>query len=87
MRLAKTVAVCGVFETLFYLPNHLRQTILVNSNSLSFVSKDAALLDLINLMFKINKGVNAPIQEFRLANFSPATSYSSLLPFLTKVSI
>ena len=33
------------------------------------MSKDAALLDLMNVMFKINKGVNAPIQEFRVVNF------------------
>ena len=83
MRLAKTVAVCGVFETLFYLPNHLRQTILVNSSSLCFVSKDAALLDLMNVMFKINKGVNAPIQEFRLANFFACYKpfFTSTLPY------
>ena len=48
-------------ETVFYLPNHFRQTILVNSNSMSFVSKDAALLDLMNVMFKINRGENAAI--------------------------
>ena len=65
----QTAGICGIMETLFYLPNHLRQTILVNSNHVSFVSKDAALLDLMNVMFKINRGVNAPIQEFRLSNF------------------
>ena len=66
-------------ETVFYLPNHFRQTILVNSNSMSFVSKDAALLDLMNVMFKINRGENAAIQEFRLKNF-----YSMYKPFLSQ---
>ena len=68
-QMVHTVGICGLMETLFYLPNHLRQTILVNSSLMSFVSKDAALLDLMNVMFKINRGVNAPIQEFKLTNF------------------
>lgn len=74
---AKTLGTCGVFETLFYLPNHLRQTILVNSNSISFADKNKALLDLMNVMFKINQGKNAPIQEFRLGNF-----FSCYRPFV-----
>ena len=59
--MAKTVGVCALFESLFYLPNHLRQTILTNSSFMNFASKDAALLDLMNVMFNINRGVNAPI--------------------------
>ena len=66
----------ALLETIFYLPNHFRQTILVNSSFMSFASKDAALLDLMNVMFKINRGVNAPIQEFRLKNF-----YACYAPF------
>lgn len=49
----------------------------MNSNSISFVSKDAALLDLMNVMFKINQGENAKIKEFRLQNF-----FACYRPFL-----
>jgi len=56
-----TIGACAVFETLFYLPNHFRQTILVNSSFMNFLSRDAALLDLMNVMFKINRGENMPI--------------------------
>lgn len=30
------ICACGIMETIFYLPNHFRQTILVNSSSLNF---------------------------------------------------
>ena len=60
-RMFNTIGACAVFETLFYLPNHLRQTILVNSSFMNFLSRDAALLDLMNVMFKINRGENMPI--------------------------
>ena len=52
--IVQAIGCTALFETLFYLPNHLRQTILVNSSKLSFASKDAALLDLMNVMFRIN---------------------------------
>ena len=41
-------------ETIFYLPNHFRQTVMVNSNNISFVKADSALLDLMNYMLKLN---------------------------------
>ena len=44
-----------VIETIFYLPNHFRQTVLVNSNKISFAKADDALLDLMNYMFKLNE--------------------------------
>ena len=68
-KMVKTVCTCAVFETLFYLPNHLRQTILINSSYMNFANRNDALLDLMNVMFRINRGVNAPIQEFRASNF------------------
>ena len=68
-KMFKTVGACALFETLFYLPNNFRQNILVNSSKLSFVNTTEALLDLMNIMFNINRGTNAPIQEFRVLNF------------------
>ena len=59
--IVQTIGCTALFETLFYLPNHLRQTILVNSSKISFANKDAALLDLMNVMFRINRGTNTPI--------------------------
>ena len=59
--LLNSVCACGLMETIFYLPNHLRQIILVNSSNISFVNRDAALLDLMNVMFKINRGPNQAI--------------------------
>lgn len=38
-------------DTLFHLPNHFRQNVLINSNRISFENKSDALLDLMNLMF------------------------------------
>ena len=78
-QLIKSVSACAIFESLFYLPNHLRQTILVNSNFMSFANRDAALLDLMNVMFKINRGENAPIQAFKLSNF-----FACYRPFFTQ---
>lgn len=58
---AQIIGASAIFETIFYLPNHFRQSVLVNSSNLSFVNRNDALLDLMNVMFKINRGVNAPI--------------------------
>ena len=68
-KMVKSIGACALFETLFYLPNHFRQTILVNSSKLSFVNTTEVLLDLMNIMFNINRGTNAPIQEFRVFDF------------------
>ena len=59
--MVKTIGACAVAESLFYLPNHLRQTILVNSSFMNFANRNNALLDLMNAMFRINQGVNTPI--------------------------
>ena len=55
-----------VIETLFYLPNHFRQALLVNSNTISFTKSSDALLDLMNMMFKINTQGHT---EFKLTHF------------------
>lgn len=55
-------------ETIFYLPNHFRQTVLVNSNNISFAKTDVALLDLMNYMFKLNDR-SRPVSEFRISYF------------------
>ena len=68
-KMFKTVGACALFETLFYLPNHFRQTILVNSSKLTFGNTSEVLLDLMNVMFNINRGVNTPVQEFRVLDF------------------
>ena len=65
----KVVGACMVMETIFYMPNCFRQTILVNSNHISFVKPNDALLDLMNVMFRIDKDKAAPIREFRVINF------------------
>jgi len=70
--IGKLLTGVAFIETVFYLPNHFRQSILVNSNKISFANKDQALLDLMNIMFKLshthqaNGGV---IQEFKISNF------------------
>lgn len=71
-------------ETIFYLPNHFRQTVLVNSNNISFVKSDAALLDLMNYMFHLNTNSEV-IQEFRIAYFLRCYSHfwTSVLPYET----
>ena len=41
---------------------------LVNSNNISFIKADNALLDLMNYMFRLNDQ-NRPINEFKISNF------------------
>ncbi len=54
-------------ETIFYLPNHFRQTVLVNSNNISFAKTDSALLELMNYMFKLNEA--RANEGFKIRNF------------------
>ena len=42
-----------MIETIFYLPNHFRQNVLVNSNNINFLKTDSALLELMNYMFHL----------------------------------
>jgi hypothetical protein len=69
-------------ETIFYLPNHFRQTVLVNSNNISFAKSDVALLDLMNYMFKLNNR-SKPISEFRISFFLSCYSnfWTTTLPY------
>jgi hypothetical protein len=69
-------------ETIFYLPNHFRQTVLVNSNNISFAKSDVALLDLMNYMFKLNDR-SRPISEFKISFFLSCYSqfWTSTLPY------
>ena len=69
-------------ETIFYLPNHFRQTVLVNSNNISFAKSDVALLDLMNYMFKLNNR-SRPISEFRISFFLSCYSHfwTTTLPY------
>ena len=69
-------------ETIFYLPNHFRQTVLVNSNNISFAKSDVALLDLMNYMFKLNDR-SRPISEFRISFFLSCYSkfWTGTLPY------
>jgi hypothetical protein len=64
----QTVIAVGGIETVFYLPNHFRQTVLVNSNRISFHKSSDALLELMNYMFKLNDKTK-PIKEFKFSNF------------------
>lgn len=65
----KLTGACMAMETIFYMPNCFRQSVLVNSNHISFTKPNDALLDLMNVMFKIDKANAAPIREFRVINF------------------
>ena len=65
----KITGSCMVIETIFYMPNSFRQTILVNSNHISFLKPNDALLDLMNIMFRIDVDKVAPIREFKAINF------------------
>lgn len=56
-------------ETLFYLPNHFRQTIMVNSNLISFAQPTQAVLDMMNVMFRLESSRNSGSQKFTLGNF------------------
>lgn len=69
-------------ETIFYLPNHFRQTVLVNSNNISFAKSDVALLDLMNYMFKLNNR-SRPISEFKISFFLSCYSHfwKTTLPY------
>lgn len=69
-------------ETIFYLPNHFRQTVLVNSNNISFAKSDVALLDLMNYMFKLNNR-SKPVSEFRISFFLSCYSnfWTTTLPY------
>ena len=65
----KLIGASMAMETIFYMPNCFRQSVLVNSNHISFTKPNDALLDLMNVMFKIDKANAAPIREFRVINF------------------
>ena len=43
--------------------------ILLNSNHVSFIKPNDALLDVMNIMFKIDADKVAPIREFKAINF------------------
>ena len=55
----------------------------MNSSKLSFVNNTEVLLDLMNVMFNINRGKNAPVQEFRVLNFFACykTFFGATLPY------
>lgn len=73
-----------VIETIFYLPNHFRQTVLVNSNNISFAKADIALLDLMNYMFHLNDR-NRAVSEFKISYFLACYRHfwTSTLPYET----
>lgn len=61
-------------ESIFYLPNRLRQSVLVNSNKISYAKFDEALLDTMADMFYIpREGSLGPSTadrvSFRIVNF------------------
>ena len=59
-------------ETIFFLPNYFRWTLLTHSSNISFANTTDALLDLMNYMFRLqNKG--HIISEFKVTYF--LTSY------------
>ena len=65
-----------IMETLFYLPNCFRQTLLVNSNNISFTQPSEALLDLMNIMFKVDSTKIIELYDLRLINiFSPYKTF------------
>jgi len=82
----KNAALLGTIvaaETVFYYPNHFRQIILVNSNHVSFADTSEALLDLMNVMFRLESNVR--MQAFSINNFfsSYRTFLKMTLPYET----
>lgn len=64
----KTLLSISAVETIFHLPNYFRQTLLVNSNKISFVNRSDALLELMNYMFRLNSQ-SKPISDFKIKHF------------------
>jgi len=57
-------------ETIFFLPNYFRWTLLVQSSNISFANTTDALLDMMNYMFRLR---NKEVSEFKVSYF--LTSY------------
>lgn len=68
-RIGQFVAAACASETLFYLPNHFRQTVMLHSNLISFAQPQQALLDVMNTIFKLDSSRNAGSQKFSIGNF------------------
>ena len=57
-------------ETIFFLPNYFRWTLLVQSSNISFANTTDALLDIMTYMFRLQ---NKEVSEFKVSYF--LTSY------------
>ena len=57
-------------ETIFFLPNYFRWTLLVQSSNISFANTTDALLDMMTYMFRLQ---NKEVSEFKVSYF--LTSY------------
>ena len=57
----------SVVETLFYLPNRFRQSIMLNTHNVAFTSSEGALLSLMSIIFNLQN--KHTIDEFKLKQF------------------
>lgn len=61
----------SVIETMFYLPNRFRHTVMLNTHNIAFVNSESTLLSLMSVMFNLQH--QPDIMEFKLKQF--ATCY------------
>lgn len=61
----------SVIETMFYLPNRFRHTVMLNTHNIAYVNSESALLSLMSVMFNMQH--QSDVQEFKLRQF--ATCY------------
>lgn len=43
----------SLIETIFYLPNRFRQTVMLNTHNVAFTTSESALLSLMSIMFNL----------------------------------